>query len=409
MEQLINRDPVLLYGNGKSRIIKTTFSELKQCKKSIHIPEIQTDCSEEKIQEIKECYLKNKHFFSSKSLLTIAKVEIVNNIEYCLIDGQHRFHVAMELIEEEINDSLLLSVITVNSEDEMKQLFTEINADSSKCIYKNLTIFDKENYALLKQVLKLKIPNALEKSNIKSNVYSISQFVSMLIDKNLIERLREKHNKNYDIKELYKYLIIKENEYFNDCEYLEQLHNNKPFKQDEKEQIANKRIMFLKKNNFVDWLIDENIEPEHFFNLRQVITKKLRFEVWDEYYKKQNQGRCLVIGCKNILEKEKEYNWDCGHIKSHYNKGKTEKDNLKPICVSCNRKMNYKNWDDYEDELKRNIIIKEFFSKKDKIKCKSGKKNCDNKITIETFTPIEDGDKLKPFCKDCVDKKIEFT
>jgi len=400
MDQILNKEPVLTFEGGRSKIFKTTFSEVKQMKNFLHIPELQADCNEDKIQEMKECYLKNPHFLSSKCLLTIAKIEIVDKVDYCLVDGQHRFYMILDLVEDGINDSMLISVITVKSEKEMKQLFEEINIDSSKCVYKNLNIFDKENYELLKMVIKNKIPDAPDKSNLRSNIYSISQFVAMLIDNNFVEKLREKNNKNYDIKELYKYLIQKESEFYNLCQYLELLHNNKSFKNDEKEQIIKKRCMFLKKNNFVEWLLDESLEPDHFFNLRPPITKKLRMEVWDKYFSNKAVGKCLVIGCNNILEKDKEYSWDCGHIISHFNNGPTEIKNLRPICLSCNKKMNYKNWDAYENELIRNIIIKDYFNKKDKITCKN--ESCKNKITKIDFYPVEEGDRLKPWCFDCV-------
>lgn len=401
MDQIFNKEPVLSFEGGRSKIYKSTFSELKQMKEYIHIPDVQSDCNEDKINEMKECYKSNKYFFASKCLITIAKVEIVDKIEYYLIDGQHRFTMAVELVDDGSNDSVLISLITIKSEESMKQLFKEINLDSSKCIYKDLDIFDKEIYEKFKKTINKKLPDAPVKSSLRSNVYSVSQFVSMLIDYQFIEKLREK-NKNYNINELYDYIIQKETEYFNACEYLELLHNKKNFRVDEKEEINKRRCMFLKKNNFVEWLLDESIEPEHSFNLRPAITKKLRMEVWEKFFKNKNVGNCPVFRCNNILEKDKEYSWDCGHIQSHHNGGKTELDNLKPICLQCNRKMNYKNWDVYENELIRNIIIEDYFTKKNKIKCKNG--TCKNKVSQETFEAVEVDDKLKPFCSDCFDK-----
>lgn len=400
MEQILNRTPVLSYTN-KSNIYKITFNELSQIQNNIHIPEIQSDCNVDKIQEMKECYLDNPHFMASKSLITIAMIKIVDKQEFCLIDGQHRFQMILELVKEKkINDSMLVGVIEINSQDEMKKLFNEINADSSKCIYKDLTIFDKENYELLKLAIIKKMPDAPQKSHYKSNVYSVSQFVSMLIDFNLTDMLREKFKKNLDIKELFAFLLKKEADFFNSCQYLEMLHDNNKFKVDEKEQINKKRCMFLKKNNFVEWLINPDLEPTHDFNERPYITKKLRMETWDKYYKNLNNGKCLVLGCNTQIEKDKEYSWHCGHIISHFNGGPTELKNLKPICPSCNWKMNYKNWDDYENELTKKIILKEYFSIKDKISCKSG--TCKIKITKTSFNSLKIGDKIKPVCNNCL-------
>ena len=40
--------------------------------------------------------------------------------------------------------------------------------------------------------------------------------------------------------------------------------------------------------------------------------------------------------------------------------------------------MNYKNWDDYENELVEKMIEEEYFKKKSKIKCKNS--NCQESL-----------------------------
>jgi hypothetical protein len=67
--------------------------------------------------------------------------------------------------------------------------------------------------------------------------------------------------------------------------------------------------------------------------------------------------------------------------------------------------MNDTDWDDYEDELRRNNIIENYFDDESEINCKS-KYKCKNKINKDAFDiiscKVKGVIKLKPVCFECI-------
>jgi hypothetical protein len=100
-----------------------------------------------------------------------------------------------------------------------------------------------------------------------------------------------------------------------------------------------------------------------------------------------------------MTEKDNE-TWNCGHVISHKNKGPTDESNLRPICPHCNRKMNSRNWDEWENEQINKLINNEYFRIFQKIKCCN--EDCENKITMKTYKAQKYEDNTaKPWCKKC--------
>lgn len=76
---------------------------------------------------------------------------------------------------------------------------------------------------------------------------------------------------------------------------------------------------------------------------KQRIPKPLRSEVWRKDNKTLD-AECPI--CKrNIISAD---NFECGHIISEHDGGKTELPNLKAICSSCNKSMGTKNMNDFK-------------------------------------------------------------
>lgn len=76
---------------------------------------------------------------------------------------------------------------------------------------------------------------------------------------------------------------------------------------------------------------------------KQTIPKPLRSEVWRKDNKTLD-AECPI--CKrNIISAD---NFECGHIISEHDGGKTELPNLKAICGSCNKSMGTKNMNDFK-------------------------------------------------------------
>ena len=75
---------------------------------------------------------------------------------------------------------------------------------------------------------------------------------------------------------------------------------------------------------------------------KKKIPKSLREKCWKTYVGEEH-SRCYCICCgSNIIGMMQ---FECGHIISEKNGGKTELANLLPICSTCNKSMSSKNMD----------------------------------------------------------------
>jgi len=76
---------------------------------------------------------------------------------------------------------------------------------------------------------------------------------------------------------------------------------------------------------------------------RETIPKTVRNAVWINYYVDKRIGKCLCC----LREQISIGNFNCGHIVSHNQGGKTTLDNLIPICTLCNTSMGTYNLNDF--------------------------------------------------------------
>ena len=75
---------------------------------------------------------------------------------------------------------------------------------------------------------------------------------------------------------------------------------------------------------------------------RKTIPKKIRIQLWEQYYGKQYSALCLI--CKDTLFFN---NFEVGHIIASACGGSDKIDNLKPICSQCNKAMGIENMNTY--------------------------------------------------------------
>jgi 5-methylcytosine-specific restriction endonuclease McrA len=76
---------------------------------------------------------------------------------------------------------------------------------------------------------------------------------------------------------------------------------------------------------------------------RETIPKTVRNAVWINYFVDRRIGKCLCC----LREQISIGNFNCGHIVSHNQGGKTTLDNLIPICTLCNTSMGTYNLNDF--------------------------------------------------------------
>ena len=84
------------------------------------------------------------------------------------------------------------------------------------------------------------------------------------------------------------------------------------------------------------------------FNLKykkKTIPKSLKKSVWIKH-----NGYNFLVDCPCCkLNKIDPFNFHTGHIKSEKTGGKTDIDNLIPICASCNLSMGIQNYHDFKN------------------------------------------------------------
>lgn len=331
-----------------------TITQLFQTKQLCY-PSFQPTIDEDKVEQMVKSYKKHPEYLMFKDKIVIGvivKTLGIKDIEYkmYIIDGQHRLEMAKQLQEEDINDHLIFCYYHIMNDREMKKLFLEVNKDSFKNNkYVNLDDFKQSIYDEVKEYfITNKSIYFAEKKRETNKRYTISEFMDLLTDykycdnfKSLADMLKDLETKN-DI--FYKKIDYKE--YYNeDCFY-----------KDEEVCINNKQIYTLKNNNFIHFLNNTEVIPDHKFKkLKDKIPPKLRIMVWTRYFGENANGFCPI--CNDIIKIGRN-GFHCGHIISEANGGKTEIDNLRPICSSCNVKMNSMNWNDYMLKLKvKNLSI----------------------------------------------------
>lgn len=403
LDKIFNRQTIFNY-NNQSSLILMTAKELYSIYDLIKHPTIQTTLNDDKIQEMKDIYNNNnlyKHHFLSCCLITIARIIIGDKQDYYLIDGQHRVNMAFELLYKDKNDnkSFLVAIINIKSKKEMLELFKKINKDSKK-IPEDIIIdlFAEQLYEELKILLKNNFLFLPTKASRNTKLYTINEFIEIIIKENIIKN-------NYTAIDFLNFLIKKDKDFYNEIGYLEEYHQNSSnFGKREIISIENNSCMFMKNNNFIEWLKYKNITPKHNFSKRIPIPPLLREQVWSKEFGAHTNGNCPIYNCQNILDKKVSNSWHCGHIISHNNKGETTLDNLRPICSKCNIDMSDTNWKDYELKIMKDDIIETFYDEDCSYKCCS-KLKCNNIVNINNFYPYyyltKKSYKLKPICKTC--------
>jgi len=410
-------------------IYPLTFRQLIDLK-DIEIPDIQVDLDEDRINGIVESYDKNPQFFTAKSLLTVANLETSDCNKYYLVDGQHRLAAIKKIVETKPgeNQYILISIIKTENRFQLIRLFKELNIDSKKC--PKLSNFEWIIIEKIKDKLKLKYKDLLPNTSSKRhNIYTISEFVELLQKNNIFQKLDDKYkfkklndddilnndeteliNKDEDyINDMIKKIDKKQKEFFSKCNYLEiSLDPNKiklyMLGSKEIELIKINICMFLKRNNFIDYIGSSSV-PKHFEIDTEPISEDLRKKVWYKEFGDYNSGKCPIYNCQTpVLDRTKLNGWHCGHLISRKNGGFTVVNNLRPICSGCNIRMSSTNWDEYNDmEKKKHLIEMLFDENENEIKCK--RKGCPNKISKETllyYEKIINGkNKITACCKTC--------
>lgn len=68
--------------------------------------------------------------------------------------------------------------------------------------------------------------------------------------------------------------------------------------------------------------------------------RKLRQEVWRNYFNEAETGKCYACG---IVVQRRNRGWHCSHVKPHSKGGPDKLENLRVCCGKCNLSMGTEN------------------------------------------------------------------
>lgn len=298
-------------------------------------PNYQKEINIDKVNEMIVSYKKNPEFFNYKNKLVFSFVPSTQNLY--IMDGQHRIELIKNLVLNNYNNCIILCIYIIDNEEKNISLFDDLNKDSYKnSTYVNLDDFSKELHLKLKEYFNKYALYFDKKEKKDSYKMTLSNFLEKIENSNYLLNFTNINDIINDIE--------KSNQYFNNCiGYLEYYNDNpKLFYKDEQDCVKNGIIFSLTNNNFIDYLINKNVKPEHKFKKdKKRISSSLKRKVWEKEYGNANNGRCPYKKCVNTIYKN---NYSCGHIISEYNDGKTDISNLRPMCHGCNNKLGKRNW-----------------------------------------------------------------
>ena len=260
-----------------------TFKQIHDLKKNNKLctPKFQTDLDIDKINEMIELYKLNPDYLYFKNKIVIGvimnesdKISKTYSKLY-ILDGQHRIEMASELYEKEkIQDSLEFCYYYIYNNEEMLKIFNEINKDSYRNIkYIKLDEFNKNTYDDLKTyLLETKKDMFAEKKKETNKKYTIVEFIDILSDKKYLDKFS-------NIEDIKKDLELKNKLFYQKIEYFEYYCDKLlcKFYKEEEINIENQIIYPLKNNNFIDFLLNDKIIPDHKFKtIKTKIIPKTR-------------------------------------------------------------------------------------------------------------------------------------
>lgn len=311
--------------------------------KELNLPQYQAELNVSKVDEMIESYHKNPHYLAFTNKVVIGVIIKESGVKLYILDGQHRIDMAHKIyMDKGINDNLIFCYYLVKTDDEMKELFNEINKDSLKIQhYMSLPELIRSEYIAFREYIKdnwTKYFSSTKK--LKDIMYSIGDFIDELVKLKYFER---QINFIEDIK-------AKNNQFYNLLDYKSYFDSDPDnFYKDEQSLIQDKFIMSLKKNNFIDFVINNTL-PSHKFKNTKINKSEpeQRLSVWFKEFK-ENTGVCCMYKCKNKIS-NKLNGYAFGYIIARNTNFNLH--NIRPVCTNCGRKMKGINWIQYETDIK---------------------------------------------------------
>ncbi len=294
-------------------------------------PPYQADLNLQKVNDMIDSYHANKEYGRFKNTIVMA-VRMVGTKTLYLVDGQHRVEMMKQFMSKQIEIEYPFRVLIypIDSDDQMRQLFKEMNYDSHKNIAYVSLGADKAKIAD-ELAIHYKDNKHFTKKKGVSKLYTLRTFIDAITD--YIQTFD-------DINSLLQDLESKQQEFISKVDFSKHYV-------EESECITSNFILPLMSCNFVTYLQDPNIQPEYRGKNNpspKTITHTIRMQVWEKYYG-MNMGTAICPVCK--ITTIYQMSFHCGHINPKSKGGLNHKDNLRPLCQSCNSSMGNTHFDEY--------------------------------------------------------------
>lgn len=289
-------------------------------------PPYQTDLSIEKVTQMIQSYNNHPEFGRFKNTIVFAVRMTGPKLTY-LVDGQHR----MDLLRQvNVHYSFTVLFYPIKTDDEMRQLFREMNYDS----HKNLAYISLGTDAarIVDDLIEHYTTKPFTKTKKDtSRLYTLRVFVELISEyitdfSNITELIEDLETKQ----KLFIQTLDFTHSYSEECDCIEAGF-----------------IMPIKECNFIDYLKNPFVEP--YYNgkgktILKTIPLSLKKMVWDHHIG-MNFGKvnCPVCKTQPIFQ----ISFHCGHIIAKRNGGLNTVENLKPICQSCNSSMGTTNMNEF--------------------------------------------------------------
>jgi hypothetical protein len=317
------------------KVYEMTVAELRALAPKLATPSCQTELSEERIQGIKAAYLQYPQFFEHKTTFVVAAVVAVRQL--FLMDGQHRLQFLQN--EEGIPPLTLCRMVVYNirSDQEMRDLFVDLNRDSFKnSAYLSLGIDEQRQRDALVLVLDEKYGAWFARTKRKATrLRTLVAFVEALPPA-LMARFST-------APDLLQHLVACNHR------FLTKLGSKVEFYAEERDVVHKGQIVFpLAYCNFIEFCQHPDTTAPYYEGPRQrkAISAKSRQQVWCAEFGAAEVGKCPVC-LTAVLTRVSPHGFECGHKIAHKNGGTEDVANLRPICAHCNQQMATQDWDAY--------------------------------------------------------------
>ena len=287
-------------------------------------PPYQADLDDAKVKEMIRSYQTKPEFGYFKNTIVVA-VRMTGQKCLYLVDGQHRVEMCKQQAIEYRFQVLLYAIFT---DDEMRDLFREINYDS----FKNLTYVSlgADTARLVDDFMDHYKEKPFTKKKGESRLFTLKGFTDAL--STYIQRFT-------DLPTLLESIEQKQQEFIQKVDFTHSYA-------EEKECIQSHCILPLKECNFIDFLLHAS-DPEYKGKgktISKTISLSLKKTVWNHWIG-MNVGEAKCPVCKITFIHQMSFH--CGHILAKSNGGTNTVENLKPICQSCNSSMGNQNMNDF--------------------------------------------------------------